>query len=580
MLKYCYQNYIGNVFYLRRYMAEKIKVFALGGLDEDGRDCYVIEIDNDIFVIDSGASLPDKTIPGVDSLLPNFDYLIKNKNRICAYLITHGHDESIGAIRHFYKYAPAPVYCTKTTMTIMEGQLAINDQKLQYDFRIVNPSDDFIVMGHRIRLFQTCHNAANSFGIALSTSQGNIIFTGDYIINFATEETNYQFDLAMASELAKEPTLLLMAESKGADRKGYCSPKHRCNDLIEKYFKLNKRIFVSCYWQNMYRLREVIRLIKKYGKKIYCYDNYTYIIMKQIIAATGTGAITEADFIKKEDFLRVRKSDLVILMVGQTDDVFKEIASLVAGNNVDKRIHIDSDDVFINLAIPRPSFETICTRSMDAVYRSGCEVVWLKNKELSAMHAREDDLRFILNLFKPKYYFPIRGHYTQIMQNAKLAVSLGIGLNHLNVFVLDNGMQLIFEENRRPVILPNEVTGIDVSPILVDGSGVTKISDTIIEARQKMGIDGTVVIASTVSLSQKKIIAGPDCQMRGFVFVKEAEPLLKSITQIYIEEVNAALTKGVDLELTKNTIKDRVRWFIRRENGREPLIEPIILSED
>ena len=146
--------------------------------------------------------------------------------------------------------------------------------------------------------------------------------------------------------------------------------------------------------------------------------------------------------------------------------------------------------------------------------------------------------------------------------------------------VLDNGMQLIFEENRRPVILPNEVTGIDVSPILVDGSGVTKISDTIIEARQKMGIDGTVVIASTVSLSQKKIIAGPDCQMRGFVFVKEAEPLLKSITQIYNEEVNAALTKGVDLELTKNTIKDRVRWFIRRENGREPLIEPIILSED
>ena len=141
-------------------------------------------------------------------------------------------------------------------------------------------------------------------------------------------------------------------------------------------------------------------------------------------------------------------------------------------------------------------------------------------------------------------------------------------------------MQLIFEENRRPVILPNEVTGIDVSPILVDGSGVTKISDTIIEARQKMGIDGTVVIASTVSLSQKKIIAGPDCQMRGFVFVKEAEPLLKSITQIYNEEVNAALTKGVDLELTKNTIKDRVRWFIRRENGREPLIEPIILSED
>lgn len=562
-------------------MAEKIKVFALGGLDEDGRDCYVIEIDNDIFVIDAGASLPDKTIPGVDSLLPNFDYLIKNKDRICAYIITHGHDESIGAIRHFYKYAPAPVVCSQTTMTIMEGQLAINDQqKLKYDFRIVKPSDDIVINGHRIRLFQTCHNAANSFGIAFSTSQGNIIFTGDFIINFATEETNYQFDLAMASELAKEPTLLLMAESKAADKKGYCSPKHRSNDLIEKYFKLNKRIFLSCYWQNMYRLREAIRLAKKYGKKIYCYDNYTYIIMKQIIAATGTGALNENDFVRKEDFLRVRKNDLLILMVGQTDDVFKEISSLVMNNNADKRIKIEPDDIFINLAIPRPSFETICTRAMDSVYRTGCEVVWLKNKNLSAMHAREDDLRFVLNLFKPKYYFPVRGHYIQIMKNAKLAVSLGIGLNHMNVFVLDNGMQLIFEENRRPVILPNEVTGVDISPILVDGRGVTKISDALIETRQKMGIDGTVVIASTVSTSRKKIVAGPDCQMRGFVFVKEAEPLLKSITQIYVEEVTAALNKGLDLEQTKNTIKDRVRWFIRRENGREPLIEPIILIEE
>jgi ribonuclease J len=141
-------------------------------------------------------------------------------------------------------------------------------------------------------------------------------------------------------------------------------------------------------------------------------------------------------------------------------------------------------------------------------------------------------------------------------------------------------MQIIFEENKRPILLPAEVTGVDISPILVDGKGVTKLNTDLIEARQKMGVDGAVVIASTVSLSQKKIIAGPDCQMRGFVFVKEAEPLLKSITQIYNEEIMAALNKGQDLELTKNTIKDRVRWFIRRENGREPLIEPIILVED
>lgn len=561
-------------------MSEKIKVFALAGLDEDGRDCYIVEINDDLFVIDAGTSLPDKTIPGVDYLLPNFDYLFRNKDRIRAYIMTHGHDESMGALRYFYKYAPAPVYCSKSTMVIMEGQLAINEQtKLHYDFHIVNPSDDVMIYNHRVRFFQTCHNAPNSSGIAISTNLGNIIFTSDFIINFATEDKNYQFDLAMTSELAKEKTLLLMAESKAANKKGYCSPRHRINDLVEKYFKTDRRIFVSCYWQNMYRLREVIRLARKYNKKLYCYDDYTRTILSQIVAATGTASIIQDDFVSREDLLRVKKENLVILIVGQNDDLLKEIYALSTGSNADKRIKVDKDDIFMNVAVPRPSFETLTTRAMDSMYRTGCEVVWLKNKEVSAMHAREDDLRFVLNLFKPQYYFPVRGHYTHIMDNARIAVSLGIGLNHLNVFVLDNGMQIIFEENRRPVLLPNEVTGIDVSPILVDGKGITKISDELIETRQQMGVDGAVVIASTVSLSEKRIIAGPDCQMRGFVFVKEAEPLLKSITQIYVEEVNAALKKGIDMEMAKNTIKERIRWFIRRENGREPLVEPIILIE-
>ena len=561
-------------------MSDRIKVFALAGLDEDGRDCYVVEINNDIFVLEAGSSLPDKTIPGVDYLLPNLDYLIKNKDKVRAYIISHGHDESFGALRHFYKYAPAPVYCTRTTMVIMEGQFAINEAKVQIDYRIVNPSDDINIANRRVRFFQTCHNAPNSFGVAISTDQGNIIYTSDFIINFATEESNFKFDLTMASELAKENTLLLMAESKAAEKNGYCSPKHRINNLVEKYFKANRRIFAVAYWQNMYRIREIIRLARKYNKKIYCYDNYTSIIMQQIIAATGTAALSMSDFVSKEDLLRVKSTDLVILMVGHSDDIFKEMNALSAGLNADKRLKLTPDDIFINVAVPRAIFETVATRSMDNIYRTGCDVVWIKGKDVHSMHAQEDDLRFVLNIFKPKYYFPVRGHYTKIMENAKLAVSLGIGLNHLNVFVIDNGMQIIFEEGRRPIILPNEVTGIDVSPVLVSGKGLTKDSDEVVAMRQKLGVDGTVIIAATVSIKDKKIIAGPDCQMRGFVYVKEAEPLLKSITQIFIEEIQGALNRGLDLEGAKNTIKERARWFIKRENGREPLIEPIVIIDE
>ena len=560
-------------------MADRIKVFALAGLDEDGRDCYVIEINNDIFVLEAGSSLPDKTIPGVDFLLPNLDYLIKNKERVRAYIITHGHDEAFGALAFFYKYAPAPVYCTKSTMTIMEGQFSISEAKVQINYHLVNPSDDVLIANRRVRFFQTCHNAVNSFGVAISTSQGNIIYTSDFIINFATSETGYRFDLAMASDLAKEETLLLMAESKAADKNGYCSPKHRISDLVEKYFKLNKRMFVAAYWQTMYRIREILRLARKYNKQVYCYDQYTATVLKYVLNAAGaTSTINE--FVSKENLLRVKSSDLLVLMVGHSDDIFKEIAALSAGLNADKRLKLGADDIFMNVAVPRPIYETIATRSMDSVYRTGCQVVWLKGKDVHAMHAQEDDLRFVLNIFKPKYYLPVRGHYTKIMENAKLAVSLGIGLNHMNVFVMDNGMQLIFEEGRRPIVLPAEVTGIDVSPVLVDGKGLTKDGTDLIVMRQKLGVDGAVIIAATVSLSEKKIIAGPDCQMRGFVYVKEAEPLLKSVTQIFVEEINAALLRGTDIEEAKNTIKDRARWFIRRENGREPLIEPIVIVEE
>ena len=561
-------------------MADRIKVFALAGLDESGRDCYIVEINDDIFVLDAGISLPDKTTPGVDCLLPNFDYLIKNKNRIVAYIMTHGHDESVGALKFVYKKAPAKVYCTATTRNVMIGQLLIHNYTgVEFDFEVVNPSDKRMIAGREVVFFQTCHNAASSFGVAIKTDQGNIVFTSDFIINFATDEDNYRFDLATASELARENTLLLMAESKAAEHKGYCSPKHRISDKVEKYFKYNKRLFFTCYWQNMYRLREIVRLARKYKKKIYCYDQYTADIMERI-AKAGTAFVIDPvnDIINREDLLRVKRSDVLILMLGHSDDLFDEIETLSLGKNADSRIALDSEDIFVNAAVPRPSWETIATHAMDSVYRTGAEVVWLKGKDVTSMHAREEDLRFILNMFRPKYYFPVRGHYTNIMQNAKLALSLGIGLNHMNVFVLDNGMELIFEPGKRPIILPNEVTGVDITPMLVDGKGVARISDDLIKIRQQLGEDGTVVIAAKVSLEEKKIIAGPDCQMRGFVFQREAEPLLKSITQIYVEEVTAALRVGTtDFEETKNIISDRVKRFIRRENGREPYIEPIIL---
>lgn len=558
-------------------MNDLVKVFALGGLDENGRDCYVVEINNDIFVLDCGTSLPDKSVPGVDFLAPNPDYLIKNKDRIKAYIITHGHDESMSALKYFYHKAPAPVYCSRETCALMMGQAASLRMELNLKVVIQEPTSIFQIAGREVRFFQTCHNALCSSGVAIYTSQGYIVYTSDFIINFSLTSKKFYFDLPALEDLSTKPILLLLAESKAASKPGYCSPKHRTIKLIEKSFKdQDKRIFISCFWQNVYRIYEIMELCRRYKKKVYFYNEYTRGVMN-VAQKASPDILQGVEVINKEDFLRVRNSDLVVLLVGLDEDLYEEINLLADGHGGDKRIVLNENDIFINASLPRPTLETFCTKAMDKVYRTGCQVNWLKKDQLTSMHAREDDLKFILTVLKPKYYLPVRGNFVNMLANAKLALAMNIGLNHSNVFIVDNGMQIEFDGVTRPRVIPNEVNKIDVSPVLIDGTGMSNLGSEVINDRLALGADGVVVIAATVDITEKKIIAGPDCQMRGFVFVKEAEPLLKSLSNIFVDEINTAFQSSVfSREAIYTLVTDRCKRFIKRENGREPFVLPII----
>ena len=561
-------------------MEDIIKVSALGGLDENGRDCYVIEINNDIFVIDAGLALPDKTIPGVDYLLANAQYLINNKDRVKAYIMTHAHDENMGALKYFYDDAPAPIYCTRFTKHVIETQFNFNTLRIPLEFKVIPPTSALEIAGRKFHFFQTSHNAAYSFGVAIETSKGNIVYTSDFIVDYSVKIPGYIFDMKALSVLSERSTFLLMSESKGANHEGYCSPHHRVTPLIEKYFSnANKRIFIDCFWQNFFRISEIIDLCIENNKKIFFYNDFTRTIMKMLMEFNPTRIPVDM-IVNKEDLLRVREQELVILMLGKGEELYQELIRVVDGTNEDKRIRLTKRDIFINAGLPTPTLETIATRSIDYLYRTGAEVVWIKKNQITAMHPRQDDLKFFLSVLKPRYYLPVRGNFINLMANAKLALSMGIGLNHTNVFILDNGMQLCFNELGRPSILPNNPAIMPTHPILVDGSGVsTNVAENIVNDRRQLSVDGVVVIAVTVSLEEKRIIAGPDCQMRGFVYVKEAEPLLKSVANIFVDEVTTALSvNNTNFEEIKANAQERIRRFIKRENGREPMIIPIIVT--
>ncbi|MGM9873738.1 MAG: ribonuclease J [Bacilli bacterium] len=566
-------------------MKDIIKICALGGLDEAGRDCYVIEINDDIFVLDYGLLYADKSIPGVDYLIPNVDYLIENKKKIKAYILTHGHDENMGGIKYLYNKAPAPIYTTFATKEIIVGQMKNLGMKAdKYDFHIIEPSSTHQIAGRKVVFFQTSHNAAYSFGVAINTNQGNIVYTGDFIVDYTVSDKAFYFDLKQLSLLAEEETLLLMSESKAASSDGYCAPKHRLFPKALKYFtNEDKRIFICTFWQNFYRIIEIFKLCKAGNKKIYPYDDYTRSIVNKIIECDKDKVvpITTDDIVSPQDLLRIRQQDIVILILGKEKEMYKDLIKLANHTNEDKRIVLGEEDIFILSAIAIPYLETEATKAGDSLYRTGCEVVWIKKKNLQSMHAHQDDLKLMLSILRPKYYLPVRGDYGGLMANAKLALSMGIGLNHFNVFVLDNGMQLCFDENNNVHIYSNEEAKIPISPILVDGLGISKIGNELIEDRNKLSVDGVVVIAASISSSKKEIIAGPDCQMRGFVFVKEAEPLLKSVSQIFVDEINAVLSTGsLNFDKALLAIKERSRKFIKRENGRDPMILPIVMYVD
>jgi len=559
-------------------MEDIIKFIALGGLDEPGKDCYIIEINDDFFVLECGLSLPDKTIPGVDFVLSNADYIIENKDRIAGYIMTHGHDENIGGLQYFYNKAPAPIYCSISTKIIMENEAKRFGLKPNWNFNIVHPSESLEIKNRKVHFFQTSHNASYSFGVAISTSRGNIVYTGDYIIDFTAKEKAYYFDLKFLEKISVDPTFLLLSESKATNKEGYCSPRHRVEPMIRKYFLYeNKRIFITCFWQNFFRINEICQLARKAHKKIYFYNDYTRGVMEELMQAEASIELTSNDIIRKEDLLRYPQGNTVILLLGRGVKLYEEMTKLVEKRNEDKRIILGKDDIFINCAIPTPTLETLATKSVDNLYRSECTVVWIKPKEIASMHAHQDDLKFFLSSLRPKYFIPIRGTFVNMMASAKLAVKMDIGLAHNNVFIIDNGMEVDFYPNG-PRIITNDENHVNIAPILVDGLGISNVADEVINDRRTLGQDGVVVIACSVSKEEQRIVAGPDCQMRGFVFAKEAVPILKSLTQIFIEEVENSLKENEPgFKNTINNIKERSKRFIRKENGREPLVIPIII---
>jgi ribonuclease J len=560
-------------------MSNKIRVFALGGLDENGKCMFVIDIDENIFIIEAGLKYPDVTNPGIDAIIANYEYLKNNRHRVKAYIITHGHDDQMGALPYIYHHVMAPIYATKATIELIKQQTKVSQVEQKYEFVAVEPTSSINIAGHHFELYQTTHSVIDTFGFALKTPHGHIVYSGDFIIEYNASR-NYKHDLNALAKIAEKETLLLLTESSGADKPGYTSPNHRLvPHLTLPYQDATGRIFLALYNQSVYNLEEAVKYSLQQQKRIVFYDQETeeYINTFQKLGALN---IPKDRIVERENHLRVPPQDLVIIMMGPGEKIYKKIAEFAVGQHDDKTFMLTSNDTFIVGCPSAPAIEVLATNAIDDLYRTGAEIINIQRKQISSMHAQEEDIKTLLSLLKPKYYMPVKGEYVQLVANAKLGISMKIGLTHRNTFLMDNGMVLQIIDGIATV-LTNEKDRIDTSDILIDGLGVGDVRTNVIAERKQLSDDGLIVMGITISKKQKKIIAGPDVQMRGFVFVKDSEVILKEIIAIYLKHMDEYLhNKSMMIEQLKQQVIDKCIRYIRRQTGKQPLIIPIIIDSD
>ena len=555
-----------------------IKVVALGGLDEMGKNCYVIEVDNDAFIIEAGLKYPNASIPGVDIIIPDFDYIRTIAKKVRAILITHGHDDQYGALPYLLNIVRAPVYATETTIQVIKTTLSPRFRKIdQYAFVKVNPSDTITIAGHVFELFQTTHSVAESFGFALKTRFGNIVYTSDFMSDYSPLK-GFQFDLPKVARLSEsEKTFLLMTESESADKAGIASPRHKITPLVLSQFEeATGKTFVSLFYQNFYNIQEIINLAIKFKKKI-CIANPDQIPFFDKMAQIGDLVIPKEMRISPSEISQNASKDVVILVTGSGDQLYKYCKEICYGSV--NGIHVDTKDTWIDAAPSVPGTEVSYTDASDTIFRTDCKVITLNRKSLVSMHAQEEDLKMMISLFRPKYYMPVKGEFRLLMANAKLAIDLGIGLNHFNTFVYDNGMALAFDNQgkvvRKMIVVKN-------GDVMVDGTSVGDVKEAAIEERQKMADGGVVLVGVALSPKKKKIVCSPDVQMRGFIYLRDSEPIVNQIASLAVTTINAMLQgeKASSLMDMEKKAADKISKMLYKTTNKEPMINVKIVNVD
>ncbi|MDR2558612.1 MAG: ribonuclease J [Oscillospiraceae bacterium] len=545
-----------------------VKITALGGLSEIGKNLYVIECSNDLFIIDCGLAFPDEDMLGVDLVIPDFTYLEKNRERFRGVVLTHGHEDHIGSLPYLLKKINVPVYGTKLTLGLCEGKLREHGILNECSLNVVQPRQTVKLGCMSVEFIRVNHSIPDACALAVHTPAGIIVHTGDFKVDYTPIEGGI-IDLARFGELGNKGVLALMSDSTNAERPGYTMSERKVGDSFRNIFGSaeNRRVIVATFASNIHRIQQIIDNAVFYGRKI-ALSGRSMINVIQKAIELGYVKIPSGFLIDIEQVNKYPPEKVVVVTTGSQGEPLSALSRMSAGDH--RQVNISPCDLVVISASPIPGNEKTVGRVINDLMKSGAEVVYESMYEVHVSgHACQDELKMMLSLTKPKFFIPVHGEYKHLVKHAQLAVKMGVPEE--NIFIAGLGQQLETDSNSMQIS-----TQVTAGKILVDGLGVGDVGTVVLRDRKKLAQDGLIIVVASIERGSGRLMSGPDIVSRGFVYVRESEELIDEARELMEEAVTDSA--GSSISVMKNNIRDAMSDFMFRKTKRSPMILPIIME--
>lgn len=547
-----------------------LQLIVLGGTGEIGKNMFAIKYQEEIIVLDAGLKFPEEGMLGIDIVIPDISFLLEHRSQVKAIILTHGHEDHIGALPFIISELPVPVYGTRLTLGLVEAKLMEYNLHQQVDLREITADDSIAISGSfNLEFFRTNHSIPDSVGIAMNTPVGTIVYTSDFKFD-QTPVDGRVTDFHRLAALGRRGVLAALVDSTNADRPGYTASEKQVGATIDDIFRLAEgRIIFATFATNIHRIQQVIAAARRYGRKI-CIIGRSIINSVEIASKLGyldlpAEMIVEVDQIQKFPF-----KELVLLTTGSQGE---PMSALTRISQSEHRVSIIPGDTVIIAASPIPGNEKLVSRTVDNLFRRGAEVIYQSVSGIHVSgHGSAEEIKLMLNLLRPSYLVPVHGEYRHQVHCAKIAASLGIPKE--NIFLTEPGTIMEFSEDQGCIS-----GSLTMSDVLVDGLGVGDVGNVVLRDRRILAEEGIVVIVVVIDGMTGEILEGPELVTRGFVYVREAEELLIEAREIITSRLQSlAREKLLDWNVAKANLREAAGQFFFEKTGRRPMILPIIME--